>query len=96
MYTVPAVWLFHVFSPSIPFIGIYLPWVGCAVGILYSHFNMQYVKAYSTDAAQRIGPFHRRTNCFKFLMFGAIFAIAITILRVAQVLPPSLNVYRLH
>mmetsp|Transcript_525 Transcript_525/g.1131 ORF Transcript_525/g.1131 Transcript_525/m.1131 type:complete len:200 (+) Transcript_525:64-663(+) len=71
VYTLPLLWIFGLYAPSLPMVGNFMPWTGGALSLVYAFYNNAYVPAYMASAKDRLLPFTRRTLAFKAIAAGA-------------------------
>ena len=72
VYVVPTIWLYTLYTPAIPVIGKYLPWVGVLLSLGVAYYNIQYVKGYIESADGRMPGFKKRTQFVRGLFYGTI------------------------
>lgn len=76
VYCLPALWIYVMYTPSIPVVGTYLSWAGLVLALGFAYYNVEYVKAYTVSAQARIAPFSKRTMFFRFIAYGAMAGMA--------------------
>ena len=79
VYTIPMIWSFALYNPSIPVVGAFMgPWL-VVLSLVYSYFNYSYVKGYMESSKSRMTPFRRRTMAFRAIAFGAMGGIGYSV-----------------
>lgn len=87
VYYVPVAWMHCLYSPAIPVVGKYLPWVGMILSLAYAHFNTVYAAGYTKSAADRVPGFKKRTMVFKAMFFSLIAGLICAALNAFEILP---------
>ena len=67
----PMLWLYVIYTPSLPHVGKFLPWTGTLLAAAFGYYNTKYLEGYAQSAEARIPPFKARTTSIKYLFFGA-------------------------
>lgn len=86
LYSLPCLWLFVLYSPAIPAVGGYLPWLGGALGVGWSRANVTYVAGYIESADGRLKGFRIRTMILRAMFGGAIAGMGCAAARAAGIL----------
>jgi hypothetical protein len=75
IYTIPMIWCWAIYNPSIPVVGKHMGWFLVTKSAGYAYFNFQYVKGYQESSKGRMRPFRARTVLFRVIAFGAMAGI---------------------
>ena len=72
VYSLPLLWLYVLYTPTIPRIGRALSWFGAVLGLALARFNATYAEAYAESADARVKPFYQRIRIFQILFLGFV------------------------